>query len=121
MHLHIVVCAGIAPDPLQTLEPVSGPSGPALKNEMMLPAVLDPWAASALYEAADLARKNAGSKVWLVSLGPKAKLQQVMMTIAQKVSFELVAIDAPVGGFADAQPTAAVLADAIAAIPGLDK
>ena len=45
--LHIVVCAGIVPDPLQTLEPVAGPAGPALKNEMMLPAVLDPWAACA--------------------------------------------------------------------------
>jgi hypothetical protein len=32
----IVVCAGIVPDPLQTLEPVSSPAGPALKNEMML-------------------------------------------------------------------------------------
>jgi electron transfer flavoprotein beta subunit len=39
----IVVCAGIVPDPLQTLEPVAAPTGPALKNEMMLPAVLDPW------------------------------------------------------------------------------
>jgi electron transfer flavoprotein beta subunit len=118
--LHIVVCAGIVPDPLQTLEPVTGPKGPALKNEMMLPAVLDPWAASALYEAANLAAKHLGSKVWLVSLGPKAKLQQVMMTIAQKVSFELVAIDAPTGGFADAHGTAAALAEAIATIPGLD-
>ena len=121
MELHIVVCAGIVPDPLQTLEPVMGQTGPALKNEMMLPAVLDPWAASALYEAASLAAKNAGSKVWLVSLGPKAKLQQVMMTVAQKVSFELVAIDAPVSGFADAQATAAVLADAIDGLAGLDK
>jgi len=117
---HIVVCAGIVPDPLQPLEPVTGPNGPSLKNEMLLPAVLDPWAASALYEAANLASKNAGSKVWLVSLGPKAKLQQVMMTIAQKVSFELVAIDAPTGGFGDARGVAAALADAIAAIPGLD-
>jgi electron transfer flavoprotein beta subunit len=120
MHLHIVVCAGIAPDPLQTLEPVTGPNGPALKNEMLLPAVLDPWAASALYEAANLAAKHPGSKVWLVSLGPKAKLQQVMMTIAQKVSFELVPIDGPIGGFADAHATAATLADAISAIPGLE-
>ena len=40
----IVVCAGIVPAPLQTLEPVASPTGPALKNEMMLPAVLDPWA-----------------------------------------------------------------------------
>ncbi len=88
---HIVVCGSVVPDPLQTLEPVSTPTGPALKNEMMLPAVLDPWAAHALYEAADLASKVAGSKVWLVSVGPKAKLQQVMMTIAQRVSFELVA------------------------------
>jgi len=50
----------------------------------MLPAVLDPWASHALYEAAHLAGKHPGSKVWLVSLGPKAKLQQVMMTVAQK-------------------------------------
>jgi hypothetical protein len=119
--LHIVVCAGIVPDPLQTLEPTTGPNGPGIKNEMVLPAVLDPWAASALYEAAILAAKNPGSKVWLVSLGAKAKLQQVMMTVAQKVSFELVPIDGPIGGFPDAQATAAVLADAIAAIPGLDR
>src|SRR3569832_1985377 len=121
LDFNIVVCAGIVPDPLQTLEPIGGPNGPALKNEMMLPAVLDPWAASALYEAANLVAKNAGSKLWLVSLGPKAKLQQVMMTIAQKVSFELVAVDSPSGGFADAHTTAAALADAISAIPGLDR
>src|ERR1022692_951752 len=119
--VHIVVCAGIAPDPLQTLEPVTGPAGPGLKNEMVLPAVLDPWAASALYEAAALAAKNPGSKLWLVSLGPKAKLQQVMMTVAQKVAFELVPIDGPIGGFPDAHSTAAVLAETIAALPGLDK
>jgi electron transfer flavoprotein beta subunit len=118
--LHLVVCAGIVPDPLQTLEPITTPTGPGLKNEMVLPAVLDPWAASALYEAAALAAKNPGSKLWLVSLGPKAKLQQVMMTIAQKVAFELVPIDGPIGGFPDAHATAAVLAEAIAAIPGLD-
>ncbi|MFZ0304562.1 MAG: hypothetical protein WAL75_17860 [Terracidiphilus sp.] len=88
---------------------------------MVLPAILDPWAASALYEAANLAAKNPGSKLWLVSLGPKAKLQQVMMTIAQKVAFELVPIDGPIGGFTDAHATAAALADAIAAIPGLDR
>ena len=119
--LHIVVCAGIVPDPLQTLEPTTGPSGPGIKNEMVLPAVLDPWAASALYEAANLAAKNPGTKVWLVSLGPKAKLQQVMMTVAQKVSFELVPVDGPIGGFPDAHATAAALADAIAALPGLDR
>ena len=119
--LHIVVCAGIVPDPLQTLEPVTGPASPGLKNEMVLPAVLDPWAASALYEAAALVAKNPGSKLWLVSLGPKAKLQQVMMTVAQKVAFELVPVDGPIGGFPDAQSTAAVLADTINAIPGLDR
>jgi electron transfer flavoprotein beta subunit len=117
----IVVCGSIVPDPLQTLEPVTGPAGPALKNEMMLPAVLDPWASHALYEAANLAKNLPGSKVWLVSLGPKAKLQQVMMTVAQKVPFELVALDGPAGGFTDAYETAAALADAVAAIPGLDK
>jgi len=119
--LHVVVCAGIVPDPLQTLEPFTAPPGPGLKNEMVLPAVLDPWAASALYEAAALAAKNPGSKVWLVSLGPKAKLQQVMMTVAQKAAFELVPIDGPIGGFPDAHSTAAVLAETIAALPGLDR
>jgi len=121
MSIHIVVCAGIVPDPLQTLEPITTATGPGLKNEMVLPAVLDPWAASALYEAANLAAKNPGTKLWLVSLGPKAKLQQVMMTIAQKVPFELVPVDGPIGGFTDAHATAAALADAITAIPGLDK
>ena len=119
--LHIVVCAGVVPDPLQTLEPVTGPNGPGLKNEMVLPAVLDPWAACALYEAANLAAKNPGSKLWLISLGSKAKLQQVMMTVAQKAAFELVPIDGPIGGFPDAHSTAAVLAETIAALPGLDK
>jgi len=119
----IVVCGSVVPDPLQTLEPVQTPTGPALKNEMMLPAVLDPWAAHALYEAANLASKTAGSnsKVWLVSVGPKAKLQQVMMTIAQKVSFELVAVDSSASGFADAHATAALLAETIQSIPGLDR
>jgi electron transfer flavoprotein beta subunit len=118
---HIVVCGSIVPDPLQTLEPVATPAGPALKNEMMLPAILDPWAGHALFEAARLAKSAPGSKVWLVSLGPKAKLQQVMMTVAQKVPFELVALDGPAGGFVESFEVAAALADAIQAIPGLDK
>jgi electron transfer flavoprotein beta subunit len=54
-------------------------------------------------------------------MGPKAKLQQVMMSVAQKVSFELVPIDGPIGGFPDAQATAAALAEAIGAIPGLER
>src|SRR5512140_2777893 len=121
MLFHIVVCGSIVPDPLQTLEPVVGPAGPALKNEMMLPAVFDPWAAHALYEAAHLARVAPGSRVWLVSVGPKAKLQQVMMTVAQKAPFELVALDGPSSGFADSFETAAALAAAIEGIAGLDR
>ena len=117
----IVVCGGIVPDPLQTLEPVTGPNGPALKNELLLPHVLDPWAGHALYEAANLAKKAAGSKVWLVSMAPKAKLQQVMMTIAQRVPLELVAIDGPSGGFTEASDVAAALAGAIEGIAGLDR
>ncbi len=117
----IVVCGSVVPDPLQTLEPATGPGGPALKNESLLPVVLDPWASHALYEAAHLAKTAAGSKVWLVSLGPKPKLQQMMMTIAQKVPFELVALDGPASGFSDAAATAAALADAINSIPGLDR
>ncbi|MDX2151715.1 MAG: electron transfer flavoprotein subunit beta [Bryobacteraceae bacterium] len=120
MSYHIVVCGGIVPDPLQTLEPAPG-AAPSLKNEMMLPAVLDPWAAHALYESAHLAKKVPGSKVWLVSLGPKAKLQQVMMTVAQRAAFELVAVDGPSSGFTDSAAVAAVLAEAIAGIAGLDR
>jgi len=117
----IVVCGSIVPDPLQTLEPVTTPAGPALKNELMLPAILDPWAGHALFEAAHLAKGAPGSKVWLVSLGPRAKLQQVMMTVAQKVPFELVALDGAASGFADSAEVAAALAAAIVTIPGLDR
>jgi electron transfer flavoprotein beta subunit len=120
MPFHVVVLAGIVPDPLQTLEPATTPQGPGLKNEMMLPHVLDPWSGHALYEAANLAAKTPGSKVTLVSLGPKAKLQQVMMAVAQKVPFELVALDGPSSGFTDAHEVAAKLADAVKALPGLD-
>ncbi len=118
---HIVVCGSIVPDPLQTLAPIEGATGPALKNEMMLPAVLDPWAGHSLFEAANLAKNVPGSKVWLVSLGPKAKLQQLMMSIAQKVTFELVVLDGPASGFTDSSEVAAALAGAIDKIPGLDR
>jgi len=118
---HIVVCAGIVPDPLQTLEPITTPTGPALKNEMMLPAVLDPWAGHALYEAANLAAHFPGSKTCLVSAAPKAKLQQVMMNVAQKASFELIPVDAPASGFADAHSVAKILSEAIQSIAGLDR
>ena len=115
--LNIVVCGSLVPDPLQTLEPVQTPQGPGLKNEQMLPSVLDPWAACALYEAAALAKTRPGSKVTLAALGPKAKLQQLMMTVAQKVPLELAAVNAPAGGFTDAKDTAAELAKAIKALP----
>src|SRR3989338_1494522 len=118
---HIVVCGSLVPDPLQTLEPVQGPSGPAIKNEAMLPVILDPWAGHALYEAAHLAKNVPGSKVWLVSLGPKAKLQQLMMTIAQKVPFELVVLDGSASGFNDSYEVAEALAGAIEKISGLDR
>jgi len=68
-----------------------------------------------------LAKAVPGSKVWLVSLGPKAKLQQVMMTIGQKVSFELVALDGPAGGFTESFEVALLLAEAINGIAGLDR
>lgn len=117
MSLEIVVCGGLAPDPLQSLEPAPGP---ALKNEMMLPAVFDPWAAHALYEAAHLAAQLPGTKLRVVSLAPKAKLQQVMMKMAQKMLFELIPLDGPANGFSSAGPTAEALANAIRSLPGLD-
>lgn len=118
----IVVCGSIVPDPASNPRTRQRPHRPgALKNEAMLPSVLDPWAGHALFEAANLAKNAPGSKVYLVSLAPKAKLQQVMMTLAQKVPFELIALDGSASGFTDAFETATVIADAIAAIPGLDK
>ena len=116
----IVVCGTVVPDPLQTQEPTVGASCPVLKNELMLPAVLDPWAGHALYEAAHLAKSVPGSTVHLVALGPKAKLQQVLMSVGQKASFELVALDGPGGGFTEAAEVAAALAEAIRGITGLD-
>jgi len=121
MEYQVVVCGGIAPDPLQTLEPITTPTGPGLKNEMMLPAVFDPWAAHALWESNQIVKANPGSKLWVVSLGPKAKLQQVMMTVAQKLPFEFIPLDGPGNGFTDSAETAKALAAAIEAIPGLDK
>lgn len=118
---HIVVCSGIVPDPLQTLEPINGPQGFALKNEMMLPNVLDPWGGHALFEAANFVKHHLGSRLWLVSMAPKAKLQQVMMTVAQKVPFEIVAVDGPGGGFTDSHEVASHLAEAIQQIEGLDQ
>jgi electron transfer flavoprotein beta subunit len=117
----IVVLGSIVPDPLQTLEPVSTPQGPGLKNEAMLPHVLDPWAGHALYEAANLAARVPGSKVTLLALGPKQKLQQVMMAVGQKVPFELVALDGPASGFTDAHEVSAKLAEAVQKLPGLDR
>lgn len=118
---HIVVCGSLVPDPLQTLEPIETPQGPGLKNETMLPVVLDPWVAHALYEAAHLAKTVPGSRVWLVSLGPKAKLQQLMMTVAQKVPFDLVALDGSASGFTDAHAVADALAGAIDGLADLDR
>ncbi|TWU42254.1 electron transfer flavoprotein subunit beta [Novipirellula artificiosorum] len=119
---HIVVCGSLVPDPLQTLQPMMGASGtPELKSEMMLPSVLDPWAGHALYEAANLAKNTPGSKVWLVSVGPKARLQQLMMTLAQKVPFELVALDGSASGFIDAGSVANVMSDAIEGLTDLDR
>ena len=43
------------------------------------------------------------------------------MTVAQKVPFELIALDGPASGFTEAAEVAAVLAEAIAGIPGLDR
>jgi electron transfer flavoprotein beta subunit len=44
-----------------------------------------------------------------------------MMTVAQKVPFELVALDGPASGFTEAAEVAAALAEAIQAIPGIDR
>jgi electron transfer flavoprotein beta subunit len=44
-----------------------------------------------------------------------------MMSIAQKVPFELVALDGPAGGFTDPSEVAAALASGIEQIPDLDR
>ena len=71
--LHIVVCGSIVPDPLQTLEPITTPTGPGLKNDLMLPAVFDPWAAHALFEAANLAKQFPGITAVARQHGPESK------------------------------------------------
>jgi len=60
-----------------------------LTNEMMLARPCWTVGRPCPVRSGNLARVAPGSKVWLVALGPKAKLQQVMMTVAQKVPFEL--------------------------------
>ena len=117
MAWQIVVCGSLVPDPLQTLSPQLNP--PGLAHEAVLPMILDPFAAHALYEAANLAKAHGG-KVYLVALGPKAKLQQLMMNVAQKVPFELVAINSNASLMADSMAVAQALAQAIKNIPGLD-
>jgi len=117
----IVVCGSAVPDPLQTLEPLLGPQGPCLKNEALLPGILDPWAGHALFEAARLAQEAPPSRVHLVAVGPKGKLQQVLMSVAQRARFELVAVDTTASGFAEPAEVAGALAQAIQGIPGIDK
>jgi electron transfer flavoprotein beta subunit len=63
-----------------------------LKNELALPAVLDPRAGHVLYEAANPAKNQPGSKAWLVELGTKTSLQPVMMTAARRAPDPLPAI-----------------------------
>lgn len=118
---HVVVCGGPVPDPLQTLEPMDTSEGPGLRNEATLPSILDPFAAHALYEGAHFITGKPDSRLWLVSLGPRTRLQQLMMSVAQKVPFELVAVNGPAGGFLDAHDTAAALAQAIQAVAELDR
>jgi electron transfer flavoprotein beta subunit len=43
------------------------------------------------------------------------------MAVGQKAPFELVALDGPAGGFVDAYETAEALAEAVKALPGLDR
>ena len=117
MAWQIVVCGSLAPDPLQNLTPQLNP--PGLAHEALLPMILDPFAAHALYEAANLAKTN-NSKVYLVALGPKAKLQQLMMNVAQKVPFELVAANCNASLLAEPTLVAAQLTKPIQNIPGLD-
>jgi len=63
---------------------------------------------------------NAGSKVWRFrsSQGQPATTPDDR---GQKASFEIVPIDGPIGGFADAHATASALVEAIVAIAGLDR
>lgn len=117
---HLVICGSVVPDPLQSLEPVVTAGKPGLKNELMLPMVLDPFVTHSLNEAAKLRESTKDTQIHLVAVGPKAKLQQLMMVLAQKTAFNLVAVDAPAGGFIDSHAVAATLAEAIKGIAGLD-
>jgi electron transfer flavoprotein beta subunit len=116
----MIVCGSVVAYPLQKLELENGFSSPVVKKKTMRPSTLDSWSTHALYEAAHLADKFPGSDVIFIAFAPKAKLQQVVMTVAQKVPFELIAIDGSAGKFTDATDVAAALADTIQNIPYLD-
>ena len=55
--LHIVVCAGISPDPLQTLEPTTDSHWPGLEKRNGAARSSRSMGASALYEAANRSRR----------------------------------------------------------------
>ena len=111
---HIVVCGSIVPDPLQTLAPQDGPAGPDLEKRNDASRRARPLGRTCSVTRLPIwLPSNPGSQVWLVSLGPKAKLQQVMMSVAQKVPFQLVVADGSASGFVDSYETAKVLADTI--------
>ena len=94
---NIVVCGSLVPDPLQTLEPIQGPTGPALKNEMMLPSVLDPWAGHSLFEAANLAKQNNYDGMEIDFEGKPASLENYfstfLMGLKQRLGTKTLACD----------------------------
>jgi poly(beta-D-mannuronate) lyase len=63
--------SGAFPEEMKRHELARRTNPKRLKNEMMLPAVLDPWAATRFMKRPTWRAKNPGSKVWLVSWAPR--------------------------------------------------
>lgn len=120
--IDIIVCGVLVPDPLQSLVPEIKENRFSLKNENLLPMILDPMSAKALYKAKELIGSfDNESKIYLVCSGKKNKVQQMLMKEAQKLEFELVLIDNDyINGFNDSLETAKALANAIRNIPEID-
>ena len=81
------------------------PNGPGSKTKWCCPRCSTPGPRARFTKPRHSPPKIPAASSGSSALGPKAKLQQVMMTVAQKVAFELVPVDGPIGGFPDAHAT----------------
>jgi len=118
MRFNIVVCAESVPDPLQTLDPITLPAAPASERKWFLPAVLDHGPPAHSMKPQTWPPKS-GSKLWLVSLGPRPSATG-HDDRGPESSFELVPVTVASGIFPTQHSTAAAISSTIESIPKLE-